>query len=387
MDINNWLRDNHDRLIKIRRQIHSHPEIGFKEFKTSKYLKNILTDSFYSITQKSVMQTGFFVEYGKKNNSILAIRCDLDGLPIQEKNNIEYSSKLDGYMHACGHDVHMTIATGIALFFKENNIDIPGLVRFIYQPAEESAPGGAMAMIKGGAVKNVNHIIGYHVFPKLEGSQIGIKDRYVCAAVEAHTFTFNGRGGHTSRPEETEDMISIVSEFINTINFSLHNLKKEEHLVLTFGHINAGDTFNVIPDELILKGTFRYLNKSDKVKVYDIINRFIEKFSNKYNIKINHEVPYACPAIINDVELTKVIYKSAVDAIGKNNVIDLKKPSMGGEDFSFYLGSCPGAYIRIGSNDGKTKDLHTPNFNVDEECIFSGIRVITESILNYFKLI
>ena len=214
-----------------------------------------------------------------------------------------------------------------------------------------------------------------------------IKDRYVCAAVEAHTFTFNGRGGHTSRPEETEDMISIVSEFINTINLGLHNLKKEEHLVLTFGHINAGDTFNVIPDELILKGTFRYLNKSDKVKVYDIINRFIEKFSNKYNIKINHEVPYACPAIINDVELTKVIYKSAVDAIGKNNVIDLKKPSMGGEDFSFYLGSCPGAYIRIGSNDGKTKDLHTPNFNVDEECIFSGIRVITESILNYFKLI
>ena len=386
MDINSWLLDNKDRLFQIRRHIHSFPEIGFQEFKTSQYLQNILIESSFSIIQNKAMQTGFYTEYGTDKNLILAIRCDLDALPIEEKNINQYSSKIQGIMHACGHDAHMAIATGTALYLHENNISIPGIVRFIYQPAEETAPGGAVAMIKGGAIKNVNHIIGYHVFPKLLGNQVGIKDKYMSAAVEAHTLEFYGRGGHTSRPEETEDLINIVSKFLTRIDKKLDNIDNNEHFVLTFGHINAGYTFNVIPDKLLLKGTFRYLNKSDRDTVYDIINRLIDEFSTKNKVKIVHEVPYASPPVINDTFLTNIIHESAISVLGENNVIKLEEPSMGGEDFSFYLDSCLGSYFRIGSNDGRAKDLHTPDFNIDEECILSGIQVLVKSITNYFNL-
>ena len=387
MDINSWLLNNKDRLFKIRRHIHSYPEVGFQEFETSQFLQEILTDSSFLINKNKTMQTGFYTEYGTDTNLILAIRCDLDALPIEEKNNNQYSSKIKGVMHACGHDAHMAIATGTALYLQENNIEIPGIVRFIYQPAEETAPGGAIAMIKGGAIENVNHIIGYHVFPKLSGNQVGIKDKYVSAAVEAHTLEFCGRGGHTSRPEETDDLINIVSEFITRINKNLDSIDNKEHFVLTFGHINAGYTFNVIPDKLLLKGTLRYLNKSDRELVYKIINELIDEFSSDNKVKIVHEVPYASPPVINDTSLTNIIYQSAISALGEKNVIRLEKPSMGGEDFSFYLDSCPGSYIRIGSNDGHTKDLHTPDFNIDEDCILSGIQVLVKSITNYFKLI
>ena len=385
MDINQWLSINKNKFIGLRRHLHSYPEVGFKEVKTSNHLQTILKEASYSITQNKYMQTGFCVDYGEENKSVLAIRCDLDGLPIEDKKDKEYSSKIRGAMHACGHDAHMTIATGTALYIKENNLDIPGKVRFIFQPAEETAPGGAVEMIKGGAIENVNHIIGYHVFPALDSNQIGLKNQYVSAAVEAHDFEFKGMGGHTSRPEETDDLIGIASEFIFTVNNELNKIKNNLPFVLTFGNINSGYTYNVIPDVLSLKGTFRYLNIVDKDNVYQIINRIIDNVESKYKIKVFHKVPYASPPVINDNFLTDIINDSAISTLGHKNVINLEKPSMGGEDFSFYLELCPGSYFRIGSNDGKTKDLHTPDFDINEECIFTGIKVLVESIKKYFQ--
>ena len=155
--------------------------------------------------------------------------------------------------------------------------------------------------------------------------------------------------------------------------------------MLTFGNINSGYTYNVIPDVLSLKGTFRYLHIDDKDNVYKIINRIIENVENKYKIIIIHKVPYTSPPVINDNFLTNIISDSAISILGHKNVINLEKPSMGGEDFSYYLESCPGSYFRIGSNDGKTKDLHTPEFDINEECIFTGIKVLVESIKKYFQ--
>ena len=387
MDINNWVLKNKDKLIKIRRHLHSYPEVGFKENNTSNYIQDILKKSSLSIKQNNSMQTGFYIEYGNTNSSILAIRCDLDALPIQDKKNISYSSRNDGVMHACGHDAHMTIATGLALWLKQSKIDIPGIIRIIYQPAEETAPGGAVEMIKGGVIKNVDHIIGYHVFPKLKANQIGIKFKYVSAAVEAHSFILKGRGGHTSRPEETDDLISIASNFISRINYELNKIKENVPFVLTFGHIKSGYTYNVIPDNLLLRGTFRYLDPTIKDKVYRLIKIIINDIASQYKIDIIHEVPYSSPPIINEKNITQIIKDSAINVLGKNNVIDLDQPSMGGEDFSYYLTECPGSYFRIGSDDGKSNDIHTPMFDINEDCIFTGIKVLSQTIKKYFKLV
>jgi len=387
MNINSWLEKNKKKFINTRRYFHQHPEVGFKEHKTSKYLKKILNNSGYKIYQNKIMQTGFYVEYGSSDSPILAIRTDIDALPISDLKKVSYSSKNNGFMHACGHDAHMTIAIGVALWLKENAISISGKVRFIFQPAEEIAPGGAIEMIKGDAIKSVDHIIGYHVLPTLDSKSVAINQKYVNAAVEIHSFNLKGRGGHTSRPEETDDLITIGSDFIMKINEKMNQIKTNTPFVFTFGHVKSGYTFNVIPNDFLIEGTFRYLDPKIKQIVYKTIKNLIKDFKNNYNININHETPYACPPVINDKYIVDIVKESSVDILNKKNVIDLKKTSMGGEDFSYYLDHCPGAYFRIGSYDGNVKDLHTPHFDINEECIFTGIKVLCKTIKKYYKLV
>ena len=386
MNINSWLEKNKKKFINTRRYFHQHPEVGFREHKTSKHLKKILNESGYKIYQNKKMQTGFYIEYGSSDSPILAIRTDIDALPINDLKKVSYSSKNKGYMHACGHDAHMTIAIGVALWLKENNISISGKVRFIFQPAEEIAPGGAIEMIKGDVLKNVDHIIGYHVLPTLDSKSIGINKKYVNAAVEIHSFNLIGRGGHTSRPNETDDLITIGSNFIMQINEKMKQIKTDIPFVFAFGHVKSGYTFNVIPDSYFIEGTFRYLDPDIKQKVYNSIMNLIKDFREKYKVHIDQKVPYACPPVINDDFLIDLIKHSSLDILNKKNVVELLKTSMGGEDFSYYLDHCPGAYFKIGSNEGKSKDLHNPYFDIDEECIFTGIKVLCKTIKKYYKL-
>lgn len=385
VDINTWLNKNDSRLIEIRRYLHAHPEIGFREHHTATYLKEILVGVGYGLHQTEAMQEGFYIESGNGNGPTLAIRCDLDALPIHDSKQVPYRSKNEGVMHACGHDVHMTIATGMALWIKESNIKIQGRLRIMYQPAEETAPGGALEMIKGGAVEGVDHIIGYHVLPKLQAGRIGLKAGPISAAVEAHSFTFEGRGGHTSRPEETEDLISIVSRFILEMNTKLDKIKTPESpFVMAFGHVTGGYTYNVIPDSLLLRGTMRFLQDSTKIQLHQLIHEIITDFSNRMGVSINHEIPHSSPAIINDLKLTEIIRESSQESLGVENTIEMKSPSMGGEDFSFYLTHCPGVYFRIGCLNDSVTDLHTPNFDVDEKCIPTAINVLSNTITRYF---
>lgn len=386
MNIHQWLEDHEAELTEIRRYLHAHPEIGFNEHHTSTYLKEKLAGAGYDLHQTEAMQEGFFIEWGNGNGPTLAIRCDLDALPIHDTKQVPYRSKNEGVMHACGHDVHMTIATGLALWMKDNSTPIPGKLRIMYQPAEETAPGGALAMIKGGAIEEVDHIIGFHVLPKLKAGQIGLKPGPMSAAVEAHSFTFEGRGGHTSRPEETEDLVTIVSGFVLELKSRLDDHQKtSQPFVLAFGHIEGGYTYNVIPDSLMIRGTFRFLHEETKMEVNQLIQNLVDEFEKKTGVSINHEIPHASPAIINDERLTEILRISAIDRIGEENIIELDSPSMGGEDFSFYLTHCPGVYFRIGCHNGKVTDLHTPNFDVDERCIPPAIQVLDGAVQGYFR--
>ena len=385
--IDSWIELNRDFIIDLRRWLHQNPELGFQEHNTSNHLQSILSKNDYSIIQNKDMETGFYCDYGE-GFPRLALRTDMDALEVFEENHDKkYRSQNEGIMHACGHDVHMTILTSIAVFLRKNNIPLNGSIRFIFQPAEEKAPGGAISMIKGKAIDAVDNIVGSHVLPKMNAGKVAIKYGPMAATVELIDITLEGEGGHTSRPNESVDLIWAQSQLVHFLEQSLnHGIDKKEPVVLAFGKIEGGTTHNVLPNKVKLFGTLRYLNPDIKYLLYKKINNSVKNVMNLSNAKIKWKSNYACPGVVNDDKLTDLIYKSAKEAIGEENVELLDVSSMGGEDFAYYLEKISGTYFRIGSYDGKCKDIHTPDFDVNEDCIFTGIKVYSSIIDNYFRL-
>tara|TARA_B100001029_G_C15057275_1_gene455402 strand:- start:1816 stop:2982 length:1167 start_codon:yes stop_codon:yes gene_type:complete len=382
--INTFLKNNFNKLVSYRRYFHQNPEVGYEEKNTSDFIKKILIDSNLQIFQNKKMKYGFYTELGPESKKILAIRSDIDALPIQDTKECEYSSKIKNTMHACGHDAHMTILIGLILFLKENETKLKGKLRFIFQPAEECSPGGAICMIKGGAIENVTNIIGYHLYPKLDAGQIAIKNNYISSTVSILNIELSCSGGHTSRPEESVDLILAASKLICKFNKNIKSLiKPNSPIVLVFGSIYGGNTFNVIPSLITLKGTLRYINQDLETKILTMLKNTCNDISLKYGAKIKIEIPYTSPSIYNDKDLTKLIISSAENTIGKTNIVKLDKPSMGGEDFAFYIKHIPGVYFRIGCFDGITTDLHSNFFDIDESCMKTGIKILSQAITEY----
>ena len=381
-----WFENNQEDIISLRRYLHSIPEIGFNEFKTSKHIMNLLSDIGFSIRSNAKMQTGFYCELGSNEKNILAIRCDMDGLDIDEDQDIDYKSINKGCMHACGHDVHMAILYTLAKYLSEIKLDFPGKIRFIFQPAEEQAPGGAEAMIEGGAIESVNKIIGFHVFPKLEADSIGIKSGDMTASVDLVNIELSGPGGHTSRPEETVDLISAQSYLIQELSDTFKNNDVfHKNAVLAFGNIHGGGAHNVLPTSIKIKGTLRYSLKDIQNDLHESIDAAINKVSEFTGADISWEIQYSSPGVFNDLDLTDMVIDSAKSSIGDDKVVILKESSMGAEDFAHYLNHIPGAYFRVGCFDGKSKDIHLPNFNVDEECLKTGFLVLEKFVSKYFS--
>jgi amidohydrolase len=281
--------------------------------------------------------------------------------------------------------VHLTNILGLATFMIESNINIPGKVRFLFQPAEEIAPGGAVVMIDAGAIEGVDHIIGGHVLPSLSPEKIGVRYGPIAAAVEQIDVTLNGPGGHTSRPAESVDLIWAQSHLVISLEESLKDhLNHRERVVLAFGCVEGGHTCNVLPDKIKMKGTLRYLNMELKNKITKIIDNTIHVVEQLTGAAITWSIPYATPGLINDDKCTELIINAGNNILGKENVVLMKESSMGGEDFAYYLEKIPGAYFRIGCSDGKSRDIHTNDFNLDEHCIATAIKVFSESISHYF---
>lgn len=387
MKLDSWLNENHERLIDLRRYLHQYPEVGFKEFNTSKHLREILADAGYKIQQTEQMKTGFVCDIGDRKGPTLGIRCDMDALAMCDAKNVPYASKNAGSMHACGHDVHMSIVTGMALWMKENEKSIPGTIRFIFQPAEEQAPGGAQAMMESGIIDNIDHIIGLHMLPRLDAGKIATKTGAMSAAVELIDITIRGEGGHTSRPHETTDLISVMAHIIIALDEALS--REVDHLspvVLSFGKVSGGNTFNVIPNKVNLQGTLRYLDSDLRDRLHQIINDVIVSIGGMFRAEISYQFPYFAPAIENDTFLTNIIFESVRSSLGEDALVILDQASMGGEDFAFYLEKIPGTYFRVGCGDGVTKDVHTVHFDVDEDCIGISIKVLDEAVNRYFQL-
>ena len=319
--LNSWLDDNFQKVVEIRRWLHQHPEVGFNEHETSKYCQKLMQEMGFEIHQTKPMQTGFYCDYGNGSGPTLAVRCDLDALPIHEVNTVNYCSKNSGVSHACGHDSHMANILGLATFITDTELKIPGRLRFLFQPAEEIAPGGAVVMIEGGAIEGVDHILGGHILPSLSPQKIGIRYGSMAAAVERIDICLKGPGGHTSRPIESVDLIWAQSHLVISLEESIkHHLDQYERVVLAFGQVQGGHTCNVLPDEINLQGTLRFLNADLKDKLHQIIDDTIQSVEKLTDAKIEWDIPHSSPGLTNDSACTDIVIKAAKSALGEENV-------------------------------------------------------------------
>ncbi len=380
-----------DQLISIRRYLHEHPELSFHEENTAAYISGLLTD--WQIPHKTNIGGHGIVGVIQGNNpesKVIAIRADMDALPINEETNLDYCSINDGVMHACGHDVHMTCLLGAVKILSENRDTFDGTIKFIFQPAEESLPGGAIKMIEDGVLENPapELIIGQHVFPELEVGTVGVKSGVYMASSDEVNLTIKGRGGHAAIPSSFDDTILSASEIIVMIKEAVKEQSPTGFpTVLSFGKIIADGAFNVIPSEVKVIGTFRTFDESWRKKVHGLISSISEKVAQKHNTSCDVFINSGYPVLVNDANLTDSFKNTAADFIGKQHVNELEVRTTV-EDFARYTQLIPGCFYRLGianKEKGITSNLHSPTFNVDEKSIEIGTGLMIWNALNLVK--
>jgi amidohydrolase len=366
------------KLIEIRRHLHEHPELSFEEYNTSDFIQSILLSEEISFT-KDWVKTGIVANIkGSKPGKIRALRAELDALPIKELTAHNYKSSIDGKMHACGHDVHMTCVLGAAMILNDLKEELEGEIILVFQPGEEKLPGGASLMIKEGVFNESkpDYIVAQHVYPELEAGKVGICSGQYMASADEIYITIIGKGGHGALPHQCIDTIliashvlvslqSIVSRFGNPIIPS----------VLTFGKINSvGGATNIIPDEVKIQGTFRTMDEIWRLKAHELIKKIVNETCQSYGAKADIDIQIGYPCLFNDVELTSIMKTKMEEYLGRENVITIPK-RMTSEDFSFYSQVMPSFFYRLGVRDEKRNiihSVHSPYFDIDEKAIEVG---------------
>ena len=372
--------------ISWRRQIHRYPELAMEEYKTTALIKAELKRIGLKILPLK-MKTGVLAELkGTYSGPVVAIRSDIDALPVQERTGLSYASKIEGRMHACGHDVHVATVLGCASVLADMKKQIPGTVRFIFQPAEEKPPGGARPMIKNGAIKGVAGILGLHVDPHLPVGKIGLRDDSTMAAVYDFDLTIIGTGGHAARPHRAVDAIATAAEVVE----SLQKVVSRETdpisgVVITFGRIEGGSARNVIADRVHLVGTARTLSDESSKKIPSLIRKTVRGICQARGAKFEISEIADYPPLSNDPAVNKLFEDNCKALFGSKNVTGID-PTMGGEDFACYLQSVPGAMFRLGIKNkkiGSDKSWHSPLFKVDESAMYYGTSLLAAAAIDY----
>ncbi|MGG0658439.1 M20 metallopeptidase family protein [Rummeliibacillus pycnus] len=378
-------------LIEIRHHLHKNPELSFQEFETSAFIKQTLTN--WGIPYKEIANTGVFVDIvGDQQGETIALRADIDALPIKEEFLSEFQSQNQGVMHACGHDGHTAILLGAVKTLYENRSLIKGTVRCIFQPGEE-ADGAALRLVNEGVLQNPNvkSIIGLHLWPHLPFGHIGIKKGNATAACDSFTICIKGKGGHSARPHQALDAIVIGTELIQHLNHV--NIKKfnplEPH-VIHIGSIHAGEAANVVADELIMTGTSRSYSKDLRQRIDGEIKNICDSLAKMWNVQIDYQMKFGAPHIFNDYFLAEQLEKCARAFMADDEIDLLKEPSMGGDDFGYYADQIPALYFRLGiaKEDSGNLDLHHPKFNFDDQVLTRGAEVFSRlavDLLNVYQ--
>ncbi|PEV97605.1 hydrolase [Bacillus cereus] len=353
-----------EELISIRRNLHEHPELSYEEFETTKAIKNWLEEKNITIINSS-LETGVIAEIsGNNSGTIIAIRADIDALPIQEETNLPYASKIHGKMHACGHDFHTAAIIGAAFLLKERESFLNGTVRFIFQPAEESS-NGACKVIDAGHLQNVHAIFGMHNKPDLPVGTIGIKDGPLMAGVDRFEIEIHGVGTHAAVPDAGVDPIVASSQIVMALQTIVsRNISSSHNAVVSVTNIHSGNTWNVIPEKATLEGTVRTFQSETREKIPALMERIIKGVSDALGLKTEFHFYPGPPAVQNDADLTGLCTQVAEEMA--LNVIS-PTPSMAGEDFSFYQQHIPGYFVFMGTNG--THEWHHPYFTIDEQAL------------------
>ncbi len=364
--------------LAVRHHLHAHPELSYQEFETSKFVQQKLDEFGIPYTIKATTGVVGIIKGKNPSSRVIALRADMDALPILEANDVPYRSQNPGVMHACGHDVHTTCLLGAARILQELRDEWEGTVKLIFQPGEEKNPGGASLMIKDGVLEDPKPqgILALHVHTLLEVGKFGFRSGKVMASADELYFTIKGQGGHAASPHLTFDPIMISSHLIIALQQLVsRNNNPFNPSVLSITAINGGNTTNVIPDEVKLMGTFRAMDETWRFRAHELMRKMATGLVEGMGGKLDLHIDVGYPAVHNNDELTRLAREKAIEFLGAENITETEL-RMGAEDFGYYAQQIPACFYRLGTMNkakGITAGVHTPYFNIDENAIELGM--------------
>ncbi|MES2005824.1 MAG: M20 family metallopeptidase [Bacteroidota bacterium] len=367
-----------EEFIAVRHHLHAHPELSYQEFETSKFVQQKLTSFGIAFEVKATTGVLGIIKGKNPESRVIALRADMDALPIQEENEVDYKSQNPGVMHACGHDVHTTILLGAAKILNELKNEWEGTIKLFFQPGEERNPGGASYLIKEGALENPRPqgIYGLHVHPGLDLGKLSFRKGRVMASADELYVTIKGKGGHAAAPHLTVDTILVASQLITSLQQVIsRNNNPLSPSVLSICSIQGGHTTNVIPSEVKLMGTFRAMDETWRSKAHELIRQQAKGIAEATGATIDLHIDIGYPTVDNDPVLTEKGWQLADAYMGKENVQETEM-RMGAEDFGYYTQLIPGCFYRLGvrnTEKGIIHNVHTPQFNIDERAIETGM--------------
>jgi amidohydrolase len=382
-DIRQLTRQHKTEVIAARRHLHRHPELSFQEQETARYVGEQLK-SFGITPQEGVADTGLvaLIEGQNPTKKTVALRADMDALPIHEANDVEYRSQRAGVMHACGHDAHTASLLGTARVLQQLRDRFEGTVKLIFQPGEERIPGGASLMIKAGALENPrpHHMFGQHVQPFIPAGKVGFREGMYMASADELYVTVHGRGGHAAMPDRNIDPVLIASHIIVALQQIVsRQADPKMPSVLSFGRVMADGATNVIPNEVQLEGTFRTMDEAWRAKAHQRMKKLAESIAEGMGGSCDFEIRRGYPFLKNSPELTRRARQYAVDFLGNENVVELDL-WMAAEDFAYYTQEVDACFYRLGTGNqarGITSSVHTPTFDIDEEALETGVGLMS----------
>lgn len=386
MTIKSLAKQYHSDTVRIRNHIHANPELSFQEFETSKYVKEHLTKLGIEY-EDGFVKTGIVATIKGKNpgSKTIAVRTELDALPILEENDVTYKSTNDGVMHACGHDVHTSIALGMARTLQEIRQEFTGTLKIVFQPGEEKLPGGASLMIKEGILDKINasKILGIHVMPTVDAGKVSFKSGIYMASADEIYLTIKGKGGHAALPDLNIDPLPIAAEILVEL-YKIKSPSEEIPMVLAFGKMNADGATNVIPSEVTIEGTFRTMNEKWRMELHALVTETAKNIAKSRGGECEVLIKKGYPCLVNDEDMTASAKAAAEEFLGMENVGELEL-RMTADDFATFSQAMPGCYFRLGIRNeaaGITSGVHTPTFNIDEKALETGTGLMAWLVIN-----
>jgi amidohydrolase len=376
-EVKQLARNNKEEVLTFRRHLHANPELSFHEYKTSAFIKRQLDK--IGISWQAMADTGIvaMIKGDQPSDRVIALRADMDALPITEENNLAYKSVNNGVMHACGHDVHTSCLLGTAAILESMKKSFGGTVKLIFQPAEEKLPGGASLMIGEGVLQNPvpSSVTGQHVMPFIETGKIGLRAGKMMASMDEIYVTVSGKGGHGAQPHKNIDPVTISSQIIIALQQIVSRTANPTiPSVLSFGKVIANGSVNVIPDQVYMEGTFRTMNEGWRSEAHLKMKKIAEGIAESFGAHCDFNIKKGYPFLVNEEKLTRQVTGFAGEYLGKENVMEVEQ-WMAAEDFAYYSQVTDACFYLLGSGNKEkhiTSSLHTPTFNVDEECLMIG---------------